>query len=186
MNRGHSWDASSWRFGIGALTACLLLAGLLSPHSARAEVEPKPLITFMIKDQFGKLHTSGYFRNSVVILVSGDRKGSSFIKEWSPVLADSLAAEVKSFRVKFIPHAHLGGAPFFMKGTIKGKFSKAPDDWVLMDWGGEFHKAYELAEDHCNIVVFDQDGSRRIQVAVREFDPQVFTRILAGIRRLLE
>jgi hypothetical protein len=27
---------------------------------------------------------------------------------------------------------------------------------------------------------------RRIQVAVQEFDPQVLTRILAGVRRLVE
>ena len=184
MIHGHHRNASALRPGIGALAVGLLLAGLLSPQFARAEVEPKPLITFMIKDQFGKLHTSGYFRNSVVILVSGDKKGSGFIKEWSPVLEDSLVTEVKSFRVKFIPHAHLKGVPFFMKGTIKGKFSPAPDDWVLMDWDGEFHKAYELAEDHCNIVVFHRDGLRRIQVAVQEFDQQVFTRLLTGIRRL--
>jgi len=186
MILGHLRKSASLRLGIGGLTVCLLLAGMLLPLSARAEVEPKPLITFRIKDQFGKLHTSGYFQNSVAILVSGDRKGSDFIKEWSPVLADSLAAEVKSFRVKFIPHAHLEGAPFFMKGSIKGKFSQAPDDWVLMDWSGEFNQAYELAEDHCSILVFDRDGLRRIQVEVQEFDPEVFTRVLAGIRQLIE
>ena len=120
----------------------------------------------------------------MAILISGDKKGSTFIKEWSPVLADSLAAEVKSFRVKFIPHAHLKGVPFFMKGSINGKFPRTPDGWVLMDWGGEFNKAYELKEDHCSIVVFDQDGLRRIQVAVQEFDQAVFARLLAGIRRL--
>ena len=149
-----------------------------------AEVAPAPLIDFRIKDQFGKLHTSGSFQNSVAIVVSGDKKGSTFIKEWSPVLADSLAAEVKSFRVKFIPHAHLKGVPFFMKGTIKGKFPKEPDKWVLMDWDGEFDKAYELEENHCSIVVFDQEGLRRIQVAVQDFDQVVFARLLAGIRRL--
>ena len=165
--------------GVGVLLVFQLLA-----IPVLAEVEPTPLIDFRIKDQFGKLHTNGYFRNSVAILVSGDRKGSEFIEEWSPVLADSLSAEIKSFRVKFIPHAHLQGAPFFMKGTIKGKFSQTPDGWVLMDWGGEFNKAYELKENHCSIVVFDQDGLRRIQVAVQEFNPAVFARLLAEIRRL--
>jgi len=87
----------------------LLLVFLLLAIPVFAEVEPTPLIDFLIKDQFGKLHTSGYFQNSVVIVVSGDRNGTQYIKEWSPVLADSLAAEVKSFRVKFIPHAHFKG-----------------------------------------------------------------------------
>jgi hypothetical protein len=167
------------RCGAGVLLIFLLLAGPVF-----AEVEPTPLIDFRIKDQFGKLHTRDSFQNSVAIVVSGDRKGSGFIKEWSPVLADSLAAEIKGFRVKFIPHAHLKGVPFFVKGTIKGKFPQTPDGWVLMDWGGEFNKVYDLMEDHCNIVVFDQDGLRRIQVAVQDFDPPVFTRLLAEIRRL--
>ncbi len=162
----------------------MLLVFLLLVIPVLAEVEPTPLIDFRIKDQFGKLHTIGSFRNSVAILVSGDRIGNEYIKEWSPVLSDSLAAEVNGFRVKFIPHAHLKGAPFFMKGSIKGKFSNVPDDWVLMDWGGEFNQAYELMENHCNIVVFDQNGLRRIQVAVQEFDQTVFTRLLAGIRQL--
>jgi len=148
--------------------------------------EPLPLIDFRIKDQLGKLHTSGYFRESVVVLVSGDRKGSSFIGEWSPVLADSLAAEIESYRVKFLPHAHLEGVPFFMKASIKKKFSDNPVEWVLMDWGGEFRQAYGLEEDHCSIVVFDTRGVRRIQVAVQEFDPLVFHQTLIGIRALVE
>jgi hypothetical protein len=167
------------RSGAGVVLVFLLLA-----IPVFAEVEPTPLIDFRIKDQFGKLHTCGYFQNSVAIVVSGDRKGSAFIGEWSPILADSLSAEVKSFSVKFIPHAHLKGVPFFMKGSIKGKFPQTPDGWVLMDWDGEFNKAYELKEDRCNIVVFDKDGLRRIQVAVQEFDEPVFTRLLSGIRRL--
>ena len=75
------------RCGVGVLLAFLLLAIPVS-----AEVAPTPLIDFRLKDQFGKLHTSGSFQNSVAILVSGDKKGSTFIKEWSPILADSLVA----------------------------------------------------------------------------------------------
>jgi hypothetical protein len=173
-----------------ALVFSFLLACILAPDPAGAEsgteVEPLPLIDFRIKDQFDKLHTSGSFRNTVTILVSGDRKGSSFIGQWSPALEDSLTSEVKRYRVKFIQHAHLKGVPFFIKGTIKGKFKEDADTLVLLDWGGEFRKAYDLTEDHCSIVIFDREGKRRIQEAVQEFDPQVFARILAGIRRLVE
>jgi hypothetical protein len=164
----------------------LLLALMAMWVPAVWGIEPAPLIDFRIKDQYGKLHTSGYFQDSVVVVVSGDRKGSTFIEQWSPALEDSLAAQVKSFRVKFIPHAHLKGAPFFIKGAIKDKFTQEGRGWVLMDWDGEFKKAYGLVEDHCSIVVFDPDGLRRIQVAVQEFDPEVFTRVLEGIRSLAE
>ena len=178
------------RFQWGPLLVVLLLAGMGEPVPAaegpEPSPEPLPLIDFRIKDQMGKLHTSGYFRNSVVVLVSGDKKGSTFIGEWSPVLADSLAAEIKNFRVKFLPHAHLEGVPFFMKCSIRNKFSDDPGEWVLMDWDGEFRKAYDLAEDHCSIVVFDARGARRIQVAVQEFDAMVFHQTLTGIRALVE
>ncbi len=178
------------RFRWSLLMVLFLLAGMGEPVPAAEESPlvpgPTPLIDFRIKDQLGKLHTSGYFRNSVVVLISGDRKGSAFISEWSPVLADSLASEIKNYRVKFLPHAHLEGAPFFMKGTIRNKFSDHPDDWVLMDWGGDFRKAYDLAEDQCSIVVFDARGVRRIQVAVQDFDARVFHQTLTGIRGLVE
>ncbi len=176
------------------MVVVLLLAAMGDPVAAAEEASPIPeiipaaipLINFRIQDQMGKLHTSGYFRNSVVVLFSGDREGSVFIKQWSPVLADSLAAEIKNYRVKFLPHAHLAGAPFFMKGTIRNRFSDDPAEWVLMDWDGEFRAAYDLAEDHCSIVVFDSQGLRRIQVVVQEFDPRLFQRILTGIRALME
>jgi hypothetical protein len=145
-----------------------------------------PLIDFLIKDQMDVLHTSGYFRESVVVLISGDRTGSTFMDQWSPVFLDSLAAEVASYQVKFIPHADLKGAPSFLQGMIKGKFSEDPAEWVLLDWDGEFKEAYDLALDHCSIVVFDAQGARRIQVAVQEFDPWVFHQTLNGIRGLIE
>ena len=176
--------------GLSLLLFFLLMVGTGIPvpaaEDSEAVLEPLPLIDFRIKDQMDILHTSGYFQDSVVVLISGDRTGSTFMDEWSPVFVDSLAAETATFRVKFIPHAHLKGAPSFLQGMIKGKFSEDPAEWVLMDWDGEFQEAYDLAEDHCSIVVFDTQGNRRIQVAVQEFDPWVFHQTLNGIRELVE
>lgn len=174
----------------GLLLLVLLAAGAAAPVPASGESEPQleplPLIDFRIKDQMDVLHTSGYYRNSVVVLMSGDRHGSAFMDEWSPVFVDSLASEIVNYQVKFIPHAHLEGAPFFMRSMIKGKFSEDPAEWVLLDWDGEFNEVYDLTEDHCTIVVFDVEGLRRIQVAVQEFDPWVFHQTINGIRSLLE
>ena len=176
--------------GLSLLLLVLLLAGTGTPVPAAADsaaaLEPMPLIDYRIKDQMDILHTSGYFRESVVVLISGDRTCSTFMDEWSPVFVDSLASEIANYRVKFIIHAHLEGAPTFLQGMIKGKFSQDPAEWVLMDWDGEFQMAYGLAEDHSSIVVFDAQGARRIQVAVQEFDPWVFHQTLNGIRDLVE
>lgn len=176
----------TWLF----LAAWCLTAGSgeLFPAAAAADEEagaaPLPLVEFRIKDQFDVLHTSGYFRNSVVVVVSGDRKGHEFMGPWQTALADSLAPELETFRVKIIRHAHLKGAPFFVKGKIKSSFSRDPDQWVLMDWEGVFREAYDFREDYCSIVVFDSAGVRQLQLAVTVFDSEVFLRLLGRIREL--
>ncbi len=172
---------------------CILLAAVfcLTSSGATGEdpdplVAPLQLIDFRIKDQFDKLHTSGSLQGVVAIVVSGDRKGSGYMGDWVPVLTDTLAAEVNSRRVKIVSHAHLKGVPFFLKKSIRGKFSEDEKNWVLMDWKGEFRQAYDLAEDHCSILVFDRTGARRRQLAVREFDPEKFRGLLADIRTMAE
>ena len=125
------------------------------------------LISFSIKDQFDRLHTHGRYHSAVVVVTWGDREGSNFIGNWESALSDSLTAEIKSFRVREIAVAHLKGVPFFIKGKIKGYFPKDPDEWVLMDWGGEFNKAYDCTKDHCNLLVFGRDGKLR-----DEFQPR--------------
>jgi hypothetical protein len=93
---------------------------------------------------------------------------------------------VKRYRVKIIPHAQIKGAPFFIKGTILGKFREEGTVWTLMDWDGAFQEAYDFAEDHCSILVFDREGVLRMQSAVEELDQEILGNLLAEIRRLVE
>lgn len=53
-----------------------------------------------------------------------------------------------------------------------------------MDWKGEFRQAYDLVKDHCSILVFDRTGTRRRQLAAREFDPEKLRGPVADIRTL--
>ena len=54
--------------------------------------------------------------------------------------------------------AKVTGVPFFLKGTVRGKFPKDEDGWLLLDWKGQFHKSYGLAPETCNALVFDATG----------------------------
>lgn len=172
--------------GFGATVVLLLLAGVGLPSPAMSEEDPASLIEFRIKDQFDKLHTSGYYRNAVTVLVSGDRKGNEFMAGWLPVLEDSLAAPIKSYRVKLIPHAQLKGAPFFVKGAIRESFLSEGKGWILMDWSGDFQKSYDFEKDHCSILVFDIAGLLKAKWAVAEFDEELLNDILAVTRGLAD
>ena len=168
------------------LPAILMMMCLsaMGPTNAAADPAPVSLVDFRIKDQFDKLHTAGYYRHSVVVLVTGDRKGSDYIEQWAAALHDSVVGLVDSYRVKFLPAAHLKGVPFFIKSTIKSKFPKEKEKWTLMDYGGVFKKAYDLPDDMCSVVVFDRRGIRRLQKSVTDFEPIVQAELLAEIRRL--
>lgn len=166
------------------LLAVGMVSALPAASDSASELEPLPLIEFRIKDQFDKLHTNGSLNNMVVVIISGDRKGHEIMKDWSPVLRDSLAIEIQSYRVRIVDHAHAKGAPFFVKGMIKKSFTKKNKDYVLLDWKGVFDKAYDLTEDRLTIVIFDTGGMRRHQVAVEQFDPATLADLLGIIRGL--
>jgi len=141
-------------------------------------------ISFKIKDQFDHLHTDARYRGSVILVTWADRKGSDYMENWGPVLDDSLAAEIQGFRVRHVDVAHVKGVPFFLKGKIKGYFSKDPEEWVLMDWDGEFDKAYDCTEDHSNVFVFARDGKLSGRWAVTAPNPAALAEMLVLIRGL--
>ncbi len=164
----------------------IVLLGCLLSGPILAEPSFVQLVDFRIKDQFDNLHTSGYYRRSVVVLVTGDRAGSKFIEQWAPALQDSVAGLVDRYRVKFLPAAHLKGAPFFVKSKIKNKFAQKKANWILMDYEGLFKKAYDLPDEMCSLVGFDRQGERRWQKSVTTFDPVIQAEILVAIRRWAE
>ena len=158
---------------------------LLLVTCARAEDPPATeLISFKIKDQFDTLHTDGRYRSSAVLVTWADRKGSEYVVGWAPALHDSLAQELSSYRLRQISVAHLKGVPFFLKGKVKGRFPKSPNAWVLMDWGGEFNKAYACTEDRFNVLVFDSSSRLVARWAVSEEDPEILAAIVATLRDL--
>ena len=60
--------------------------------------------------------------------------------------------------VRLVSIADVGGVPFFLKGMIRGKMPKEPHNWILMDWGSKFHKAYDCEKDVCNLLYFDAES----------------------------
>ncbi|MCP4145871.1 MAG: hypothetical protein GY752_11385 [bacterium] len=76
-----------------------------------------------------------------------------------------------------LPVAHMKGVPFFLKGFIRGKFPKQPENWILMDWGGEFNKVYNFEPGLANIIVFDGQGEQLFKASAGELDQEIVSEI---------
>lgn len=163
------------------LLALALLMNLAIPAQA-TDAPRDELITFRVKDQFDALHTDARYRRIPLLALWGDRTGSAFMNDWNSILCDSLVGELCGYRLRTVQVAHVKGAPFFVKGKVKGVIrdrGKAP---VLMDWGGEFRKAYACREDHCNLLLFDRESQLVATWTVTGVDAALLAEILAAVR----
>lgn len=170
---------------ISRLIATLLVSALLSAASqcwpTVTHAGEDSLISFKIKDQFDRLHTEARYRGAVIVVTWGDRKGSAFMASWGPALKDTLATEIASYRLHHLEVAHVKGVPFFLKGKVKGHFTRDPTAPVLLDWDGDFDQAYDCTADLCNVLVFARDGSMTGRWAVAQLDTSILAEILATI-----
>ena len=116
------------------------------------------LIPFRLKDQHDRLQTDARYRGAPLLVLWADRRGADVMDAWAPLLADSLAGPVAGYRLRLLEVAHGKGAPFFVKGKIKGKYRDEQRGPVLMDWSGEFAAAYGPSADRCNVWLFDDAG----------------------------
>jgi hypothetical protein len=142
----------------------------------------KKLIEFSIKDQFGEEYTQNSFDAAYILVLGADREGSQYTDQWGPTLADSLKKDGRIDSVVFVALANLQGVPGMMKGMIKGFFPKEKENWVLLDWDGEFDQAYGFVENKCNILLFDQGRNLVMHEAVTDYMAETAERILNAIK----
>ena len=172
--------------GLYTAVITIVCGGLCAPRTADADDanRTEQLISFRIEDQFDRLHTDRRYRGSAVLVSWADRKGSDYLDDWNGALGDSLAAEVRVYRVRLLNVAHVKGAPFFVKGKIKSALRRDHAQPVLMDWGGKFAEAYACTPDHCNLLIFDRSGQLVANYAVTTADSSVITDVVATVRAL--
>lgn len=155
---------------------------LLLAAAAAVAALPPALIPFRLRDQHGALHTDRRFAGAPLLVGWGDRRGSDFLKQWSPLLSDSLETELRGYRLRRLDVGHLEGAPFFVKGKIKDTFRR---DWpqpVLLDWEGVFAAAYACPGDSCSLLLFDRTGALSRRWTVAAPDSAALARVLAAAR----
>lgn len=161
------------------LIALVILCAASNALSARA------LIDFEIEDQFQEKHDRESLLGKPFFLVCSDRDGKVYNRMWGPAIRDSLSARGIVEEIGHLGLADLRGVPFFLKGFVRGKFPKEDVGPILMDWKGQFPKAYDFMPGDCNILVFDADGELRLRHHGKEPDEAGLARVLDAIQAAL-
>ena len=135
--------------GKGQRYICLMIALWLGVGIAAqsAVAQETSLIEFELKDQFDKVYRTEDYSDRIVVVIGSDKDGSDYNPIWGKALHDALEGVPGYETIDFLPFAHLTGVPFFIKGMVRGRFPKEPDQWALMDWKGVFDDAYGLVPE---------------------------------------
>ena len=88
-----------------------LTAVILAAQESYAAGQMKSLIPFELEDQFAKSYTDRDVRNYYVILLGGDRKGSTFCFAWSDAMKEELKSDALRKKIEFLGVADLKAAP---------------------------------------------------------------------------
>lgn len=142
------------------------------------------LIAFTLKDQFDREYTEKSFPEKILIVIDGDREGSKYCTRWKEAISDGLEKNHAMDNIQFVSIADLRGVPSFLKGFIKGKFSKKKHKWSLMDWKGMFATAYEFVLESSNILIFNRQQHLVHQTSVRELSPEKLEKIVNTVKRI--
>jgi len=164
---------------LAAMVSSFAVPGFVTPVSAQQSA----LVSFEMKDQFDHVHRQSDYADRILIVIGSDRSGSEFHDDWETALRDSLAADSSHVEIAFLSVAEVRGVPFFLKGTVKGKFSREADEWILLDWGGLLAETYGFEPKSTNILVFATDGTLVSHVHGRELDFSKLSVILATLRQ---
>jgi hypothetical protein len=181
----------------------LLTVPVIADAQALPHVEP-PKATLVLEDQFERKQDIAQFRGDVLVLLYGDRSGSSAnralgetlhvryhpsAKGKSPAEAAKAPATpvpdlkegMRSPDVRVVPVACIDKAPDVMKPFIRGRFKKdAPDTVVLLDFDNKMKEQFGMREGEPNLVVIDALGRVRMKVG-GELDQITYTRLLQAV-----
>lgn len=154
--------------------------------SGRAQLAPgTPAPTFTLRDQYDSVSTLDSMRGHVVLLVVGDRRGNQYMGAYTRPVRERFSAE----QLRIVPIANLRGVPFFVKGSVRGRFRGTtpegrPRSPVLLDWNGTIARLYGFRSDLTNVYLIDAGGTLRYAAAGQGAAAEV-GRLLEAVERTL-
>jgi hypothetical protein len=165
-----------------------LVVGILAIRPAFAAAQTpvgSPAPGFELRDQYDSVFTLGSTHGRVVLLVVGDRHGNQYMGVYTRAVRERFGRD----QVVIVRIANLRGVPFFMKGSVRGRFRGANPDGtprspVLFDWGGTIARLYGFRSDLTNVYLIDAGGTLRYAAAGQGAAAEV-GRLLEAVERTL-
>ncbi len=136
----------------------IIVTVILLALAVAARAQTDRLIPFAVEDQFKQVHTEAELAGRAVALVWCDRGSRALSAAWADSLSAAFARGLPEDAWQVRVAAHTKGAPFFVKGRIRGSFSRDPANWALLDWKGVFRAAYHPVQDRITILLFGPRG----------------------------
>ena len=127
----------------------LALALAAAPLAAQA---PATLPAFQVEDQFKRKHTEQEWSGSPVVVLVTSREGRTSLMRWYQAFLGSAPAGIRVAMA-----ADTKGAPFFVKGAIRGSVPKDTLLPILIDYSGKLARPLR-GSDTLAAVYYGADG----------------------------
>lgn len=163
-----------------SLFAAIILAFLI--HGQLFAHDNSTLISFTLKDQFGKEYTEKSFPDKILVVIVADREGNKYSDSWQQAICEALLKRQTEVPVQCLRVADLRGAPWFLHSFINGKFPQEKAHWSLMDWKGIFAAAYNCESKSGNILTFDRQQRLVYKTSVQHPDPRKLEEIVNNVK----
>lgn len=109
---------------------------------------------FTLEDQFGRKTTVKFPASKAVILVFGDREGSSQVEGWVRPLYSRFGDRVFIFGI-----AELSAVPWVARPIVRGIIKNKSENSIMLDWSGKIAKSYGCEKGKANVFLINRDGS---------------------------
>jgi hypothetical protein len=144
------------------ICVCALLAAAsanatLTNAVSASHVSTNHCPAFALKDQYDQSHSVAFPRAKPAVLTVADKKGSESIESWAHPLAVRFGE-----RIDILGLADVSAVPRPLRGMVQGKFKKAIQHPVMLDWDGNLCRSFGYERNKANIYLIAPDG--RIQL----------------------
>jgi hypothetical protein len=143
--------------------AAVYLSGLGVCGPAAAQVQPAShTADLVLQTQYDSVVSLQAMRGNVVVLVYGDREGSTYMSSYVKAVRERWPAGGAD-AVRLVEAADLRGVPGVMKGYAKGRFRQPTSSGsrrvpVVLDWRGDIARRFGATGKLANAYVLDGDG----------------------------
>ena len=117
------------------------------------KLEAKTADNFTLEDQFGNKISVEFPSNKPVVLVFGDREGSSQVEGWVRPIYTKFTDKLYIFGI-----AELSAVPWAAKPVVRRVIKSKSKNPIMLDWSGGVSKSYGCEKGKANVFVVSKDG----------------------------